>query len=133
MLDPTVEGDTLVDKIKEMCKGPTDRKFAGGRDWVNANNKLPREYFELNLAGMREHERLHAELGGEWLHLTGNLIMPTEGELENLEKRVERLLHVGLRGHADLSLAVVAQPRCLDDSRLRRRIRRAGVISAPAR
>jgi glycine/D-amino acid oxidase-like deaminating enzyme len=72
----------------EPGSGTTSTSFA----WVNANNKLPREYFELNLAGMREHERLHAELGGGWLHPTGNLIMPTEGELENLENRVERLL-----------------------------------------
>jgi glycine/D-amino acid oxidase-like deaminating enzyme len=72
----------------EPGSGTTSTSFA----WVNANNKLPREYFQLNLAGMREHERLHAELGGGWLHPTGNLIVPTEGELENLEKRVERLL-----------------------------------------
>jgi glycine/D-amino acid oxidase-like deaminating enzyme len=72
----------------EPGSGTTSTSFA----WVNANNKLPREYFELNLAGMREHERLHAELGGGWLHPTGNLIVPTERELENLEKRVERLL-----------------------------------------
>ena len=50
--------------------GTTSTSFA----WVNANNKLPREYFELNLAGMREHGRLRDELGGGWLHPTGNLI-----------------------------------------------------------
>ncbi len=71
----------------EPGSGTTSTSFA----WVNANNKLPREYFELNLAGMHEHERLHHELGGGWLHPTGNLIVPTEGELENLLKRVERL------------------------------------------
>ncbi len=32
-LDPNAEGKDLVWKIKDMCKGPTDRKFAGGRDW----------------------------------------------------------------------------------------------------
>jgi S-(hydroxymethyl)glutathione dehydrogenase/alcohol dehydrogenase len=41
VLDPNIEGMGLVDKVKEMCKGRTDRKFAGGRDWVNANNKGP--------------------------------------------------------------------------------------------
>jgi glycine/D-amino acid oxidase-like deaminating enzyme len=65
--------------------GTTSASFA----WVNANNKLPREYFELNLAGMREHERLHNEIGGAWLHPTGNLIVPTDEE--DLERRVERL------------------------------------------
>jgi glycine/D-amino acid oxidase-like deaminating enzyme len=71
----------------EPGSGTTSTSFA----WVNANNKLPRDYFELNLAGMREHERLHDEFGGGWLHPTGNLILPTEGELENVVKRVERL------------------------------------------
>jgi glycine/D-amino acid oxidase-like deaminating enzyme len=65
--------------------GTTSTSFA----WVNANNKLPREYFELNVAGMREHERLRDELGGDCLHLTGNLIWAEEQE--NLEERVERL------------------------------------------
>jgi glycine/D-amino acid oxidase-like deaminating enzyme len=71
----------------EPGSGTTSTSFA----WVNANNKLPRDYFELNLAGMHEHGRLQDEIGGAWLYPTGNLIMPTEGELENLEKRVERL------------------------------------------
>ena len=71
----------------EPGSGTTSTSFA----WVNANNKLPREYFELNVAGMREHERLHEEIGGGWLHPTGNLIQTTDEEQENLERRVERL------------------------------------------
>jgi glycine/D-amino acid oxidase-like deaminating enzyme len=71
----------------EPGSGTTSASFA----WVNANNKLPREYFELNLAGMREHERLHDAFGGRWLHPTGNLILSSEGEQGNLERRVERL------------------------------------------
>jgi glycine/D-amino acid oxidase-like deaminating enzyme len=67
--------------------GTTSASFA----WVNANNKLPREYFELNVAGMREHERLHDEIGGGWLHPAGNLIQAPDGEQESLERRVERL------------------------------------------
>jgi S-(hydroxymethyl)glutathione dehydrogenase/alcohol dehydrogenase len=31
-LDPNAEGDDLVPKIKDMCKGPTTRIWAGGRD-----------------------------------------------------------------------------------------------------
>jgi glycine/D-amino acid oxidase-like deaminating enzyme len=76
----------LVDGA-EPGSGTTSTSFA----WVNANNKLPREYFELNLAGMQEHGRLHDEISGGWLHPTGNLIVPTERELENLVERVERL------------------------------------------
>jgi glycine/D-amino acid oxidase-like deaminating enzyme len=74
----------LVDGA-EPGSGTTSTSFA----WVNANNKLPRDYFELNLAGMREHERLHDELGGGWLHATGNLIWAEDQE--GLEGRVERL------------------------------------------
>jgi len=33
VLDPNVEGSGLVNKIQELCKGPTDRRFAGGRAW----------------------------------------------------------------------------------------------------
>jgi len=71
----------------EPGSGTTSASFA----WVNANNKLPRDYFELNLAGMREHERLQGEIGGGWLHPTGNLIQPTNEEQEKFERRVERL------------------------------------------
>ena len=71
----------------EPGSGTTSTSFA----WVNANNKLPREYFELNLAGMREHERLHDEIGGGWLHSYGKPDLATEEEQENLERRVERL------------------------------------------
>ncbi len=71
----------------EPGSGTTSTSFA----WVNANNKLPRDYFELNLAGMREHELLSDEISGSWLHSTGNLIQATDEEQENLEKRVERL------------------------------------------
>jgi glycine/D-amino acid oxidase-like deaminating enzyme len=69
----------------EPASGTTSTSFA----WVNANNKLPREYFELNVAGMREHVRLRDEIGGDWLYSTGNLIWAKDQE--DLEGRVERL------------------------------------------
>lgn len=34
ILDPNVEGDKLVDKVRELSKGPTDRFWAGGRSQV---------------------------------------------------------------------------------------------------
>jgi glycine/D-amino acid oxidase-like deaminating enzyme len=71
----------------EPGSGTTSTSFA----WVNANNKLPRDYFELNVAGMGEHERLRNEIGGDWLYSTGNLIWAANEEQENLERRVERL------------------------------------------
>ena len=76
----------LIDGAKP-GSGTTSTSFA----WVNANNKLPRNYFELNAAGMREHERLREELGGDWLYSTGNLIWAADEEQKNLESRVERL------------------------------------------
>jgi glycine/D-amino acid oxidase-like deaminating enzyme len=74
----------LID-YAEPGTGTTSTSFA----WINANNKLPRAYFELNVAGMREHERLRDEIGGGWLHPTGNLIWAEDQEI--LESRVERL------------------------------------------
>jgi S-(hydroxymethyl)glutathione dehydrogenase/alcohol dehydrogenase len=35
-LDPTAEGAGLVERIRELCKGPTDRRFAGGTGWGKA-------------------------------------------------------------------------------------------------
>ncbi len=32
-LDPNAEGKNLVGKIQDLCKGRTDRRFAGGRAW----------------------------------------------------------------------------------------------------
>ena len=34
VLDPVAEGTGLVERIRELCKGPTDRKFAGGHSWA---------------------------------------------------------------------------------------------------
>lgn len=31
-LDPNVEGDNLVARVRELCSGPTDRRFSGGRN-----------------------------------------------------------------------------------------------------
>jgi glycine/D-amino acid oxidase-like deaminating enzyme len=76
----------LIDGAKP-GSGTTSTSFA----WINANNKLPRAYFELNVAGMGEHERLRNEIGGDWLYSTGNLIWAVDEEQEDLEKRVERL------------------------------------------
>ncbi len=41
--------------------------------WTNSFGKPPREYHDLNVAGMAEHERLAEELGGSWFHRSGNL------------------------------------------------------------
>jgi S-(hydroxymethyl)glutathione dehydrogenase/alcohol dehydrogenase len=33
VLDPNVEGNNLVAKIRDLCKGKTNRRYAGGRAW----------------------------------------------------------------------------------------------------
>lgn len=75
----------LVDR-NQPGSGTTAASFA----WVNANQKTPRDYFELNLAGVREHYRLRDELGdAPWLHPNGNLIWSDDAD--ELEARVGRL------------------------------------------
>ncbi len=72
------------------ANGTTSTSFA----WVNANDKTPRDYFELNRAGLEEHLRLCAELPGgtPWIHPGGNLEWAGDEEtLEALTNRVERL------------------------------------------
>jgi glycine/D-amino acid oxidase-like deaminating enzyme len=79
---------TVVDR-SEPGSGTTGNSFA----WVNANQKTPREYFELNRAGMKEHDALDQELGGApWLHRTGNLAWSGDPlKYDELCRRVERL------------------------------------------
>lgn len=79
----------LVDR-GDPGRGTSGSSFA----WVNANLKLPRDYFELNFAGMRAHRALRDELGAApWLHEGGNLVWQ-EDESE-LKERVARLISWG--------------------------------------
>jgi S-(hydroxymethyl)glutathione dehydrogenase/alcohol dehydrogenase len=38
VLDPVAEGDGIVERVRELCKGPNDRRFAGGTTWGRAPN-----------------------------------------------------------------------------------------------
>jgi glycine/D-amino acid oxidase-like deaminating enzyme len=69
--------------------GTTSASFS----WANANDKTPRDYFELNRAGLEEHFRLRDELGGApWLYPGGNIEWAgNEAALEDLHRRIERL------------------------------------------
>ena len=70
--------------------GTTSASFA----WANANAKTPRDYFELNRAGLEEHFRLRDQLPVQAspFHPGGNLEWSEDGAtLEGLERRVERL------------------------------------------
>ncbi len=79
---------TVVDR-DEPGNGTTSKSFA----WVNANQKTPRDYFDLNFAGMKEHDRLEDEFGtAPWLHRTGNLDWTGDAvRYDKLCRRVERL------------------------------------------
>jgi S-(hydroxymethyl)glutathione dehydrogenase/alcohol dehydrogenase len=39
-LDLTAEGDGIVERIRELCRGPNDRRFAGGVSWGRAANAV---------------------------------------------------------------------------------------------
>ncbi len=61
--------------------------------WTNANNKPPRPYHDLNVAGMRAHAALQEEFGSTpWWHGGGSVEWArTEAEQSALRARVERL------------------------------------------
>jgi len=39
-LDPVAEGDGIVERVRELCRGPNDRRFAGGTTWGRASNAV---------------------------------------------------------------------------------------------
>ncbi len=61
--------------------------------WTNANNKPPRPYHDLNVAGMRAHAALRDEFGGTpWWHGGGSVEwVAGEAECEAQRRKVERL------------------------------------------
>lgn len=67
---------TLVER-GEPAWGTTGTSFS----WYNANQKRPRDYFDLNVAGMEAHRQLRDELGeAPWYHEGGNVVWETESE-----------------------------------------------------
>jgi glycine/D-amino acid oxidase-like deaminating enzyme len=63
--------------------------------WINANNKTPKEYFDLNHAAVWAHHQL-AGSSGDWFFPTGNLEYAVGDEhRELLENRVRRLIGMG--------------------------------------
>src|SRR5688572_32009636 len=55
VLDPVAEGTGLVERIRELCKGPTDRKFAGGHSWATTgfSNVARGADFVVEAAGLQ--------------------------------------------------------------------------------
>jgi glycine/D-amino acid oxidase-like deaminating enzyme len=69
--------------------------------WLNANNKPPRAYHDLNYAGMRRWAELSASLGGPgWYRPTGNIEWAaSRSEQAQLIARVHRLARYGYPAH----------------------------------
>ncbi|RZT27540.1 glycine/D-amino acid oxidase-like deaminating enzyme [Kribbella sp. VKM Ac-2569] len=70
--------------------------------WINANRKEPREYFDLNVDGMRAHDRWHRDLAesagalGQWLWHTGHLEWSTDPtHSTRLDEKLERMADWG--------------------------------------
>jgi glycine/D-amino acid oxidase-like deaminating enzyme len=76
---------------KGVAGGATRASFA----WLNSNAKQPRNYHDLNVAGMQEHKRFaRRSQRAPWFHPSGNFEWSAteEGEAE-LEAKVNRLRH----------------------------------------
>ena len=69
--------------------------------WLNANDKLPRAYHDLNCAGMRRWAQLSESLGGPgWYRPTGNIEWAaSRDEQAQLIDRVHRLTRDGYPAH----------------------------------
>ena len=78
----------LLDRA-EPGSGTTATSYA----WVNANQKLPRAYFDLSVAAMEDYRRLAWRLApAPWYHLDGNLIwFHDPGRAAALRENVQRL------------------------------------------
>jgi glycine/D-amino acid oxidase-like deaminating enzyme len=85
---------TLVDRARP-AYGTSGSSFA----WTNSNDKPPRDYHDLNVAGMRAHLALRDELGAApWFREGGNLVWyDTPAEMETLEAQIARLQGWGYR------------------------------------
>jgi glycine/D-amino acid oxidase-like deaminating enzyme len=60
--------------------------------WTNANEKTPRAYYDLNLAGMKAHAALAEEFGATpWWHGGGSVEWDTPDETPALKEKVARL------------------------------------------
>jgi glycine/D-amino acid oxidase-like deaminating enzyme len=90
----TAGAQVTVLEADRPAAGTSSNSFA----WANANEKLPRAYFDLNFAGLQEHDRLADELGSRAFEPSGNLevaVDPARREL--LRQKVGRLSAWGYR------------------------------------
>jgi glycine/D-amino acid oxidase-like deaminating enzyme len=77
----------------QVAAGTSGATFA----WINAGDKQPRSYFDLNVEGMQAHRRLASSVAScDWYHEIGNLEWITDAEAQqDQERKVTRLLECG--------------------------------------
>jgi glycine/D-amino acid oxidase-like deaminating enzyme len=80
---------TVLEAADHLGAGTSGRSFA----WTNANDKPPRAYHDLNVAGMRAHAALRDEFGRlPWWHGGGSIDwFATDDERVAQRARIERL------------------------------------------
>jgi len=66
--------------------GTTGASFA----WVNAQDKEPAAYFALNRAGVHAVPALAADLGGDWFHPGGDLLLGVGEAIERVRAKAGR-------------------------------------------
>ncbi|MBM6595090.1 NAD(P)/FAD-dependent oxidoreductase [Microvirga pudoricolor] len=71
----------------EIGSGTSSTSFA----WVNAHDKSPRAYHDLNVAGRAAHREIAKELKGDWYHETGCLEWRDAADRDAHVQNVERL------------------------------------------
>jgi D-hydroxyproline dehydrogenase subunit beta len=82
---------TVVD-AGEPGTGTTAASYA----WVNSNSKSPAAYAELNLLGLRAHERWSAGRPRPWFHQTGNLqVVHSQDRMAVIEREIARYQEAG--------------------------------------
>jgi glycine/D-amino acid oxidase-like deaminating enzyme len=107
---------TVID-AGEIGGGTSSTSFA----WVNAHDKNPRVYHDLNVAGMDAHRLLAKELDGDWYSEAGCLEWRSPAERDAHVANVERLLSWGYNARwitADqaISLAPSVDPAAIGDA-----------------
>ncbi len=76
--------------------GTTGSTFA----YINGTDKPPRAYHRLSILGIRDHEDLADEVGGDWVHVTGSLHWAEAEDasrISDLRAVMRRLLDWGMR------------------------------------
>jgi glycine/D-amino acid oxidase-like deaminating enzyme len=95
-----VVGSAVAYRLAEAGAGVTiveGNRVGGGTSgisfaWTNSNNKHPRPYHDLNVAGMKAHAALADEFRDTpWLHQSGSLEWCREAERTVQREKVERL------------------------------------------